>query len=481
MKFRLRQFSTFVFGALLCLALSACSSTPDRFDPGPAGPPTGLSATAGNGQVALSWTPASSTDALLDKYDVYYATSPGVTKSTGTKIQVGVSGTSTIVTGLTNGVTYYFAVAAINAEYIESPLSNEVSATPAAPNPFQQADLQGTWYFNVLVNGAGAGWMRGIATIDGSGNVAITSFLDNAGNTAAPAGIFSTMTILPDGTVSQSGSDFHGVLSNGQYRDMLVGTASKGVGSRMIAVMQKRVPGITYTSNDIKGTGKSVAGPLSFVYHQLSSGIDQEWEYATGQVGQDQGVTYLSITAPSPPPLPGAGNKVVTLSITADGIVTETPIAGALPQPTALITWGVMSADKMTIVGTATDASGAFVLRVIQFIHPPSIPLTSSVYTLGNLAGSYGIHSLVNGTPPLWAYGSLYITTSGALDYAAYIDSGGNTALPAPLGLSLDQQGTLTNAADPSYNGQLSYFGDMFVATRTDAPGVYSLSIALKR
>ncbi|HEX8960620.1 MAG TPA: fibronectin type III domain-containing protein [Geobacteraceae bacterium] len=481
MKYQWRQFSTWIIGALLCLALSACGSS-TRFDPGPAGAPTGLTAAAGNGQVALSWSPATPNDALFDKYDVYYSTSPGVTTSTGTKFQTGVSGTSIIVTGLTNGVTYYFAVAAINAEYIESPLSNEVAATPAAPNPFQQSDLQGTWYFNVLVNGTGAGWMHGIATIDAAGIVTVTSFLDNAGSTTAPAGLFTTMTILPDGTVSQSGTtDFHGVLSNNQFRDMLVGTASTGGTSRMVVVLQKRVPGITYTASDIRGTGRFVAGPLPFVYHQLSSGIYHEWQYATGQIGQDQGVTYLSLNSPTPTPLPGAGNKVVTLSITADGIVTETPIAGVVPQPTALITWGVMSADKMTIVGTATDSSGALLIRIIQFVHPPSVVLTSSVYVMAHLVGTYGFHDFINGTSPLWANGDLTIEASGTATYATYLDSSGSTVLPAPQSLSLDQQGILTESGNPSYNGQLSYFNDMFVATRTDAPGVYSLSIDLKR
>jgi hypothetical protein len=264
---------------------------------------------------------------------------------------------------------------------------------------------------------------------------------------------------------------------------MLVGTASfGGVTSRMIVILQKRVPGITYSSSDIKGTGQLVAGPLPFVYHQLASGADQEWEYATGQVGQDQTVKYLSINAPTPPPLPGAGTKkVVTLSITSDGIVTETPIAAGLPQPTALITWGVMSADKMTIVGTATDTSGAFILRIIQFIHPPSIALTPSTYTLADLAGAYDFHDLVNGTTPLWAYGNLTIDVSGAAAYATYLDSSGSTALPGAFTLSLDQQGTLTISGDTSYNAQFSYFNDMFVATRTDSPGVYSLNIALKR
>jgi len=224
-----------------------------------------------------------------------------------------------------------------------------------------------------------------------------------------------------------------------------------------------------------------VAGPLSFVYHQLASGARSEWEHGTGQIGQDQAVTYHSIDSPTNPPLPGGGGKVTAMAITADGIVTETPVAGVLPQPAALMSWGVMSADKMTVVGTATAADGAFVLRVIQLVHPPSIPLTPATYTLGNLAGAYGFHELVDGGTSLWSHGELEIDPSGAASYAVYSDSSGSSALPAPLALSLDQQGMVQQPGEPSYNGQLSYFGDLMVATGTNASGGYGLGIFLKR
>jgi hypothetical protein len=465
-----------MMGIVLTL-LAACGGSPWRYSPAAPGSAGNLVAAGGNGQVSLSWTPGQNAAA----YAVYYATAPGVTVATGTRT-ANVTGTSTIVTGLTNGVTYYFAVASVNSAG-ESPLSNEVSATPAAPMPFSPADLQGTWYFNGLVTGPGSGWLRGIVAIDGGGNVTVTSYLDNAGGTTAPVGLFTVMAITADGTVTQpgSGNGFHGTLANGQYRDLLVATATPVTGSQMQIVLQKRVPGITYTVSDIRGTGRLVAGPLLFVYHQLASGSRTEWEHAAGQVGQDQAVTFNDIAAPSSPILPGGGSKVTSLAITADGVVTETPIAGVLPQPTALLSWGVMSADKMTVVGTATDSSGAFVLRIIQFIHPPAIPLTPATYTLENLSGTYSFHALENGVTPLWTYGELGVDPSGATSYTAYSDSNGSSAFPAPLSLSLDQQGTVLQPADPSYNGQLSYFGDLMVATETSSPGAYKLGISLKR
>jgi Fibronectin type III domain len=477
MVIRYRLSAVTLIVGIAVILLTACGDSPWRYSPAAPGAPGNLAATAGNGQVSLSWSASQNAAA----YVVYYATAPGVTSSTGTKVPT-VTGTSAIVTGLTNGVTYYFAVASINSSG-ESPLSNEVAVTPAPPEPFGLSDLQGTWYFNALANGIGACWMRGIVAVDGGGNVAVTSFLDSSGNTVAPTGLFTTLAISADGIVSQPGTTdaFNGILSAGQYRDTLVGTATRGAASQLLIILQKRVPGITYTVSDIKGTGRLVAGPLSFVYHQLASGVRTEWEHASGQVGQDQEVTYLAIAAPGSPQLPGGGNKVTSLAITADGIVAETPIPGVLPQPTALLSWGVMSADKMTVVGTATGSDGAFVLRVVQFVHPPAVPLTPSNYTLANLTGAYDFHGLANGSMPFSARGELDIDPSGMATYGAYSDSTGSTALPPPRTLSLDQQGMVQQIGAPSYNGQFSYFNDLIVTTETGLSGEYSLGICLKR
>jgi len=84
--------------------------------------PTGLSAMPGNGQVALSWQPVSS----ATSYNIYVGLSSGgetFTYNDSTNLS------SSIVTGLINGTTYYFEVTAVNSSG-ESPRSSEVSATP---------------------------------------------------------------------------------------------------------------------------------------------------------------------------------------------------------------------------------------------------------------------------------------------------------------------------------------------------------------
>ena len=86
--------------------------------------PTGLTATAGNGQVTLTWNSVSN----AYYYKIYRSNS-----ATGTYSYIGTAySTSYTNTGLTNGQTYYYKVSAVDYSYNESALSSYVSATPTA-------------------------------------------------------------------------------------------------------------------------------------------------------------------------------------------------------------------------------------------------------------------------------------------------------------------------------------------------------------
>jgi hypothetical protein len=97
----------------------------------PPGKPSGVSATAGDSQVTVSWT--APTLGTPTSYNVYYATAADVTPGAAgvTKVAVANAATSTVISGLTNGTTYYFVVTSVNANG-ESGISSEKSATPAA-------------------------------------------------------------------------------------------------------------------------------------------------------------------------------------------------------------------------------------------------------------------------------------------------------------------------------------------------------------
>src|SRR5690242_2802470 len=92
--------------------------------------PQSLAAKAGDGSVSLTWTPpASNGGAAVSGYNIYRSTSPGGEGST--PVKTGVTTTSFTDTGLTNGTTYYYTVAAVNSAGT-SPQSGEASATPTA-------------------------------------------------------------------------------------------------------------------------------------------------------------------------------------------------------------------------------------------------------------------------------------------------------------------------------------------------------------
>jgi hypothetical protein len=133
--------------------------------------PTGLTASAGNGQVTLSWN--ASTGA--GSYNVYRSTSSG----TELLVASGISGTGYTDGGLSNGTTYYYEVTAVNGNG-ESALSGEVSATPQAAAAGSaafvgnDASTQGTWQAAYGADGYDIGQfgasLPSYATVNISGN-----------------------------------------------------------------------------------------------------------------------------------------------------------------------------------------------------------------------------------------------------------------------------------------------------------------------
>ena len=84
--------------------------------------PSGVTATAGNAQLAVSWSNASG----ATSYDVYYSTASSVSTTTGTKVTCATAPYT--IMGLTAGTTYYVIVVASNG-YGDSTPSSSVNAT----------------------------------------------------------------------------------------------------------------------------------------------------------------------------------------------------------------------------------------------------------------------------------------------------------------------------------------------------------------
>ena len=132
--------------------------------------PSLQSAVAGvgnNALVTLNWSPAAS-GAAAQGYLVYYGTASA---SYGIPLAVG-NVTNYTVTGLSNGVTAYFAVVATSAQGYSLP-SNELNATPVAPGQIQNLLV---WdFFAAGGNAANDGNVSSVAaTATASGMLAST-------------------------------------------------------------------------------------------------------------------------------------------------------------------------------------------------------------------------------------------------------------------------------------------------------------------
>jgi len=92
--------------------------------------PANLTATAGDRTVSLTWEASVDVDGDLAGYNIYRATTPGGQDFASPVGFVAAPATTYDDTGLTNDVTYYYVVKAVDAAGFESLPSNEAAATP---------------------------------------------------------------------------------------------------------------------------------------------------------------------------------------------------------------------------------------------------------------------------------------------------------------------------------------------------------------
>ncbi|MBI1350148.1 MAG: hypothetical protein GC156_03420 [Actinomycetales bacterium] len=143
---------TFTYTATSCVG-SGTGSIDVATGSAPTAPdaPTGVSGTSGNTQVTVTWSaPANDGGSSITGYAIQRATNAGGPWTTVTSNTASTSTTYT-VTGLTNGTTYYFRVAAINTigtgPY--STASSGVKAKAPYPGPFPNARYPNSGSYNV--------------------------------------------------------------------------------------------------------------------------------------------------------------------------------------------------------------------------------------------------------------------------------------------------------------------------------------------
>jgi hypothetical protein len=330
-------------------------------------------------------------------------------------------------------------------------------ATAVAP-AFSQDELAGTWDAMVFSMGIASGWKHWAVTIDNSGGITFTSYLDSTGSTTLPAGAV-IWTISTTGVVSESGASgnpsFHGQMSSN--KQLVIGTDSRDTGqTKRLRVYRKRTTGATFTSADLANK--------TLTSHWLDTGIsatDNTWGYASGGTTDGSGVVTTGGTVTDPFGT-SPGNSGATLSVSSVGIIT---LSG---EPTF---YGLMTDDKKVIFYIAGD------IKPYEF---GVIMITGQTYTQADYAGTHNFSSIRNNVPnPFWAYGVTSADAAGNGTYLSYTDSGGG-ATPASFQRVLSSSGVVTDPADATYHGQMSYNNDITVRTNTNASGRYGLTVGFK-
>jgi len=108
------------------------------------------------------------------------------------------------------------------------------------------------------------------------------------------------------------------------------------------------------------------------------------------------------------------------------------------------------------------------------------ITITGQTYTQADYAGTFNFSGVRNTVPnPFWFYGVTSIDAAGNGTYISYTDRAGG-ATPANYVRVLSASGVISDPADATYHGQLSFGKDITVRTNTNASGRHGLTIGFK-
>ncbi|HEV2327214.1 MAG TPA: cellulase family glycosylhydrolase [Verrucomicrobiae bacterium] len=157
--------------------------------------PSGLTATAGNGQIILSWT----ADSGATSYNLYRSTASGFESSNAAPVITGITGTSYTNTALNSGTPYYYQVVAVDSSGL-SGFSPEVHATTSGVSDSAQFNFETSsqgWT-------GGGGIVSGVATSTAqhyAGNQSLAvNFNGSAAGTASPS--VGNVAIVPGTTIT---------------------------------------------------------------------------------------------------------------------------------------------------------------------------------------------------------------------------------------------------------------------------------------
>ncbi len=294
------------------------------------GAPTGVTAVGANTSATVTWTaPANTGGSVIDHYVVQASSNNGATWGTAGTTAATSGATHLTVTGLTNGLTYVFDVAAVNSKNLESAFSTTSnSVVPATTVPSAVKAL------GVSISGGVATLTWPVANATGGAN--------SEGGTIAGYGILVGTTSGSEALVAEianggATSATYTVGTSGTFYFQIVAQSNLGIG----AVSNEAVA--------TSGAGTPLTPPTALTTSLYSS---DTYNPATGASEQ-----IISFT---PSTNDGGGSILAPAAGYAVYQVTGTDITGALSHP-ALSVLTACVAGTPCVDSTNSDATDYYI------------------------------------------------------------------------------------------------------------------------
>ncbi len=431
--------------------------------------PQSVSATAGNGQVSVSWSaPASPRDLRTYTVIARNATSSAIVAQVG----AASSATSATITGLTNGTEYSFTVAATNEYGTSAESSPAATATPVSvPTvPLELVATPGT-------DSISASWSAP-ASSGGSAVIDYTATLTPTGGGSASTS-----------TVSTTSTSFTGLTAGTSYS--LAVTARNTQGSSLAATQTVVIVGrptvplnvtasarlasalVTWSAPASDG-GAPIASYYVRAYSTGTTSLQASAVVTSGTTttltGLTNGTTYdITVTAAQdsadPPATLGVQSEVV--QVIPGRPSAPTNIAASAGNAQVNVTWHAV--DDVTGI-TVTD----YTLAATTGATTVTASVTTSACSGATCSGT--ITGLTNGTT--YAVKVAASSVDGSGPYGTSVDSTPRTTPSAPQSLAvtvLDGGLDLAWAAPSSTGG--AALDTYTIAVTSGASTVYSATI----